>query len=73
MRLPGDLVAKIEGGSLATQVQDRVLVPRQVVRLQGNNAAQGREILRQAGLDITAAETLGEAGQRAVTAARAAG
>jgi succinyl-CoA synthetase beta subunit len=44
-----------------------------VVRLQGTNAAQGREILKQAGLDITAAETLGEAGQKAVAAARAAG
>jgi succinyl-CoA synthetase beta subunit len=44
-----------------------------VVRLQGTNAAQGREILEQAGLDITAAETLGEAGQKAVAAARAAG
>ena len=44
-----------------------------VVRLQGTNAAQGREILEQAGLDITAAETLAEAGQRAVAAARAAG
>ncbi len=31
----GDLVAKIESGSMATQFQDRVIVPRQVVRLQG--------------------------------------
>jgi len=31
----GDLVAKIESGSVATQFQDHVIVPRQVVRLQG--------------------------------------
>lgn len=31
----GDLVAKIDSGSLATQFQDRVIVPRQVVRFQG--------------------------------------
>lgn len=31
----GDLVARIESASVATQFQDRVLVPRQVVRLRG--------------------------------------
>jgi hypothetical protein len=31
----GNLVAKIEGGSMATQFQDRVIVPRQVVQLRG--------------------------------------
>jgi len=39
-----------------------------VVRLQGTNAAEGREILAQSGLDITPAETLQEAGERAVAA-----
>jgi len=40
-----------------------------VVRLQGTNAAEGREILAGSGLDITPAETLEEAGQKAVAAA----
>ena len=40
-----------------------------VVRLQGTNAEEGRAILAQSGLDITPAETLQEAGERAVAAA----
>jgi succinyl-CoA synthetase beta subunit len=40
-----------------------------VVRLQGTNAEEGRKILAESGLDITSAETLGEAGQKAVAAA----
>jgi succinyl-CoA synthetase beta subunit len=43
-----------------------------VVRLQGTNAEAGRRILAGSGLDITPAETLREAGERAVAAARAA-
>ena len=39
-----------------------------IVRLQGTNAAEGREILAASGLDITAADTLQEAGERAVAA-----
>jgi len=31
----GDLVADLQGGTLATQIQDRVVVPRQTVRLRG--------------------------------------
>ena len=41
-----------------------------VVRLQGTNAEQGRQVLASSGLDITPAETLEEAGQKAVAAAR---
>jgi succinyl-CoA synthetase beta subunit len=41
-----------------------------VVRLQGTNAEQGRKILAESGLDITPAETLQEAGEKAVAAAR---
>jgi succinyl-CoA synthetase beta subunit len=41
-----------------------------VVRLQGTNAEQGRKILAESGLDITPAETLREAGEKAVAAAR---
>jgi len=39
------------------------------VRLQGTNAAEGRQILATSGLDITSAETLREAGVKAVAAA----
>jgi succinyl-CoA synthetase beta subunit len=41
-----------------------------VVRLQGTMAKEGRQILADSGLDITLAETLQEAGERAVAAAR---
>jgi succinyl-CoA synthetase beta subunit len=44
-----------------------------VVRLQGNNAAEGRAILADSGLDITPVETLGEAAKAAVAAAGGAG
>jgi succinyl-CoA synthetase beta subunit len=43
-----------------------------VVRLQGTNAVEGRKILADSGLDITAAETLKEAGEKAVAAAQGA-
>ncbi len=41
-----------------------------VVRLQGTNAAEGRQILKDSGLNITPAETLQEAGERAVAAGK---
>jgi succinyl-CoA synthetase beta subunit len=41
-----------------------------VVRLQGTRAEEGRRILADSGLAITPAETLREAGERAVAAAR---
>ncbi len=41
-----------------------------VVRLQGTNAAEGRKILADSGLDITPAETLKEAGEKAVAASK---
>ena len=44
-----------------------------VVRLQGTNAETGREILAGSGLDITPADTLREAGEKAVAAAAGAG
>ena len=40
-----------------------------VVRLQGTNAELGRKILADSGLDITPAETLEDAGRKAVAAA----
>jgi succinyl-CoA synthetase beta subunit len=64
-----DLIA--EGVSAAAE-ELGVGVPL-VVRLQGTNAEQGRQILAASGLDITPAETLSEAGEKAVAAARAAG
>ena len=43
-----------------------------VVRLQGTKAEEGKAILAASGLDITPAETLQEAGERVVAAARGA-
>jgi succinyl-CoA synthetase beta subunit len=63
-----DLIAE---GVVAAASELGVKVPL-VVRLQGNNAAEGRQILAASDLDITPAETLGEAGTKAVAAARAA-
>lgn len=64
-----DLIAE---GVVAAAGELGIGVPL-VVRLQGTNAEQGREILAESGLDITAAETLQEAGERAVAAVRSAG
>ena len=63
-----DLIAE---GVVAAAGELGVKVPL-VVRLQGTNASEGREILAKSGLNITPAETLGEAGQKAVAAARGA-
>ena len=61
-----DLIAE---GVAAAAAELGMEVPL-VVRLQGTNAEQGREILAGSGLDITPADTLREAGERAVAAAR---
>jgi succinyl-CoA synthetase beta subunit len=61
-----DLIAE---GVVAAAQELGVGVPL-VVRLQGTQAAEGRAILAGSGLDITPAETLREAGERAVAAAR---
>jgi len=60
-----DMIAE---GVVAAAQELGVKIPL-VVRLQGTNAAQGREILAGSGLDITPAETLEEAGRKAVAAA----
>jgi succinyl-CoA synthetase beta subunit len=60
-----DLIAE---GVVAAAGELGIGVPL-VVRLQGTNAEQGRRILAESGLDITPAETLEEAGQKAVAAA----
>jgi succinyl-CoA synthetase beta subunit len=64
-----DLIAE---GVVAAAQELGVRVPL-VVRLQGTHAAEGRAILAGSGLDITPADTLREAGERAVAAARGAG
>jgi succinyl-CoA synthetase beta subunit len=60
-----DLIAE---GVVAAAGELGIGVPL-VVRLQGTNAEEGRKILAESGLDITPAETLGEAGQKVVAAA----
>ena len=60
-----DLIAE---GVVAAADELGIGVPL-VVRLQGTNAEEGRAILAKSGLDITPAETLQEAGERAVAAA----
>jgi succinyl-CoA synthetase beta subunit len=61
-----DLIAE---GVVAAAGELGVKVPL-VVRLQGTNAAEGRRILAESKLDITPAETLREAAEKAVAAAR---
>jgi succinyl-CoA synthetase beta subunit len=41
-----------------------------VVRLEGTNAKQAREMLAQSGLAVTAAESLTDAARKVVAAAR---
>ncbi|MFQ5415650.1 MAG: ADP-forming succinate--CoA ligase subunit beta [Myxococcota bacterium] len=61
-----DLIAE---GVVAAAADLGVGVPL-VVRLQGTRATEGRKILADSDLDITPAETLQEAGEKAVAAAR---
>jgi succinyl-CoA synthetase beta subunit len=61
-----DLIAE---GVVAAAGELGVSVPL-VVRLQGTNAPEGRKILADSGLDITPAETLRDAAEKAVAAAR---
>jgi len=60
-----DLIAE----GVAAAADELGLTVPLVVRLQGTNAEEGRRILAGSGLDITTAETLGEAGEKAVAAA----
>jgi succinyl-CoA synthetase beta subunit len=60
-----NLIAK---GIIAAVKEVHVKVPV-VVRLEGTNAAEGRELLAQSGLAILAAEDLDEAAEKAVRAA----
>jgi succinyl-CoA synthetase beta subunit len=64
-----DLIAE---GVVAAAREVGIEVPL-VVRLQGTRSEQGREILSGSGLEIIAAETLQDAGEKAVAAARGTG
>lgn len=59
-----DLIAQ---GVIAAAKELSIDVPV-VVRLQGTNAAEGRELLQESGLDLIPAETLAEAGEKVVAA-----
>ncbi len=61
-----DLIAE----GVVAAAQDLALEVPLVVRLQGNMSSEGRQILADSGLNITPAETLAEAGELAVAAAR---
>jgi succinyl-CoA synthetase beta subunit len=63
-----DLIAE---GVVAAARELAVKVPL-VVRLQGTNAEAGRQLLAGSGLDVTPAETLREAAEKAVAAVRSA-
>jgi len=63
-----DMIAE---GIVAAASEMSIEVPL-VVRLQGTNSDIGRKILAESGLDITSAETLQEAGEKAVAAAKGA-
>jgi succinyl-CoA synthetase beta subunit len=64
-----DLIAD---GVVAAAQELAVQVPL-VVRLQGTNAEQGRKILGESGLNLTPAETLAEAAEKVVAAAKSSG
>ncbi len=61
-----DLIAQ---GVIAAAKELSIDVPV-VVRLQGTNAVEGRELLQESGLDLITAETLAEAGEKVVAAVR---
>ena len=61
-----DLIAE---GVIAATESVGLKVPL-VVRLQGTNAKEGRRILAESALDIQSAETLQDAADKAVAAAR---
>jgi succinyl-CoA synthetase beta subunit len=63
-----DLIAE---GIIAAVKQVGLKIPV-VVRLEGTNVEQGRELLKNSGLAITPANDLNDAAQKAVAAAKAA-
>ena len=61
-----DLIAE----GVVAAAQDLGIEVPLIVRLQGTMSSEGRAILGASGLDIMPAETLAEAGELAVSAAR---
>jgi malate-CoA ligase subunit beta len=63
------------GGSqgLVNAVTVRQPAGRLVVRLAGTNVEEGREILRDSGLELATADTLTEAAEKVVAALKASG
>ena len=61
-----DIIAE---GIIAAAKEAALKIPL-VVRLQGTNAELGRRLLSESGLDITAAERMDEAAEKAVKAAK---
>ena len=62
-----DVIAE---GIIAAATEVQISVPL-VVRLEGTNVVQGRDLLENSGIDIIAATDLGDAATRAVEAAGA--
>lgn len=62
---------RIAGGIIAAAKDVKLHVPL-VVRLQGTNAKEGREMLRESGLDLQVAEELFEGAQKIVQAVKGA-
>jgi succinyl-CoA synthetase beta subunit len=62
----------IANGVVAAARQTGLPIPV-VVRLHGTNVEKGKEILAASGLEITAADDLGDAARKAVAASRASG
>jgi succinyl-CoA synthetase beta subunit len=58
----------IANGIVAAAKQVGLTLPL-VVRLEGTNVAKGKEILAASGLDVIAADDLGDAAKKAVAAA----
>jgi succinyl-CoA synthetase beta subunit len=59
----------IAAGIIAAAKQMQLEVPL-VVRLEGTNVEQGKELLRNSGLPIIPADDLGDAARKAVAAAK---
>jgi succinyl-CoA synthetase beta subunit len=59
----------IANGIVAAARQVKLNIPL-VVRLEGTNVKQGKQILAKSGLKIVAADDLGDAARKAVAAAK---
>lgn len=62
----------LAGGILAATTELKMHVPL-IVRMEGTNVEKGKKILEDSGLDIIIADTLADAAEKAVKAAKSAG